>query len=344
MKATEMSPTDRQKLEASLLKKLDLLSDKKLLVVGDIGLDQYVLGSVKRISPEAPVPVLDVSSEDQRLGLAANVAQNVASLGGQPLLLAVVGQDQAADQVREELKKAKVSSDYLLVDATRPTTRKLRVMAEHHHIVRVDYEHRRFLSPEVHKHMIQRYDEILSKVDGVIIEDYAKGVLGEDLIQHLIRAAKKAGKKVLVDPHKSTPLSYYRGADLMTPNRDEAFDLSRLDIDDLRENENSYIEVGLELLKQVGSEQMIITRGKEGMSLFSEGQVMNFPTFARQVFDVTGAGDTVIATLGLAWVSGLSLREACVLANYAAGVVVGKVGCVPCYKSELKDYIEQHLP
>lgn len=343
MKPVEMPLKERQALEASLLKKVDLLAGKRLLVVGDIGLDQYVIGGVKRISPEAPVPVLEVTSEDQRLGLAANVAQNVASLGGEPFLLAVVGNDGAADQVRAELKKAKVSSEFLLVDETRPTTRKLRVMAEHHHIVRVDYEHRRFLSPEVRQQLMQRFDEVLGTVDGVIIEDYAKGVLDEELIQHMVKTAKSENKKVLVDPHQSTPLHYYRGADLMTPNRDEAYELSKLDIDDLRENTDSYIEVGQELLKQVGSEQMIITRGKEGMSLFSDGQVMNFPTFARQVFDVAGAGDTVIAALALSWVAGLNLKEACILANYAAGVVVGKVGCVPCEKAELQDYIQQHL-
>lgn len=337
-----MSPSERKALEALLLNKLDSMNSQRLLIVGDIGLDQYVIGDVKRISPEAPVPVLEVASEDQRLGLAANVAQNVASLGGQPVLLAVVGEDPAADQLRSQLREARVDADHLLVDNSRPTTRKLRVMAEHHHIVRVDYEHRKFLSPEVHQRLMRAFDALVPQVAGVIIEDYAKGVLGEEILQHMIKKAKAEGKRVLVDPHRTTPLHYYRGADLMTPNRDEAFALSRLDIDDLREHADSYVEVGQELLKRIGSEQMIITRGKEGMSLFSEGKVMNFPTFARQVFDVAGAGDTVIAALALAWISGLSLKEACVLANYAAGVVVGKVGCVPCTKAELKSYIQLH--
>ncbi len=341
-KEIEMTNATRMELGDSILKKLDLLSGKRVLIIGDIGLDQYVIGEVKRISPEAPVPVLDVSSEDQRLGLAANVAQNIASLGGEPLLLGVVGADAASEQLRSELKKAEISSAHLLVDSSRPTTRKLRVMAEHHHIVRVDFEHRRFLSESVQAELRTSFDRLIETVDGVIIEDYAKGVLDEELLQYIIQQSKAKKKKILVDPHRTTPVHYYRGADLMTPNRDEAFALSRLDIDELREKPNSHIDVGLELIKQIGSEQMIITRGKQGMSLFTEGEVFSVPTFARQVFDVTGAGDTAIAALALSWVSGLSLKEACVLANYAAGVVVGKVGCVPCKKSELKAYIQQH--
>jgi rfaE bifunctional protein kinase chain/domain len=343
LKAIEMSESVRKDLANSVLKKLDQLSGKKVLIVGDVGLDQYVIGDVKRISPEAPVPVLEVSTEDQRLGLAANVAQNVTSLGGEPLLLGVVGDDSAAGQLRDELKKAQISDRFLLVDGSRPTTRKLRVMAEHHHIVRVDFEHRRFLSASVQTQLKQSFDRLIEEADGLVIEDYAKGVLDEELLQYMIKKAKEKGKKVLVDPHRTTPVQFYQGADLMTPNRDEAFALSRLDIDDLREKADSYIEVGHELIRQIGSEQMIITRGKQGMSLFSENEVFSFPTFARQVFDVTGAGDTAIAALALSWVSGLNLKEACVLANYAAGVVVGKVGCVPCDKEELKNYIQLHL-
>ena len=338
-----ISTQELAKLQNSLLERLDLLKGKKLIVLGDIGLDEYVLGDVKRISPEAPVPVLEVGSQDQRLGLAANVAQNVSSLGGESHLVAVIGADATGEQLKAMLKKAAVNCDSLVVDPSRPTTRKLRVMAGQHHIVRVDFEHRKFLSPAVEEQVFQKVQALIGKCDGIIIEDYAKGVLSESLCQKVIAAAKKAGKKVILDPNRATPHEYYRGVDLLTPNRDEAWDLSGLDLDDLRESSNSLFEVGDAILRKIEAEHLVITRGKEGMSLFSGGKVTHLPTYARQVFDVTGAGDTVIAAMMLAWMSGFTLVEACILSNFAAGVVVGKVGCVPCTIPELKNYMEEHL-
>lgn len=324
-----------------LPKRMANLEGRKLAVIGDIGIDEYVLGDVRRISPEAPVPVLEVTSEDQRLGLAANVAQNVASLGGVARMVSIVGDDATADRVRAKLQQAGVSSDHLVVDPSRPTTRKLRVMTGHHHIVRVDYEQKQYLSPDVEQRLMKTFDSVLDDCDGVIIEDYAKGLLSEALMHKIIATSKSRKKPVMVDPNRGTPAKFYNGATLMTPNRDEAVALSGLDYDDLRASPNFLDEVGAALLKKTDLQHLIITRGKEGMTLFTGGQRFDLPTFARQVFDVTGAGDTVIAALGLGWVAGFSLQESCVLGNLAAGVVVGKIGCVPCTKAELLDFSVQ---
>lgn len=325
-----------------ILKNMENLKSRRILIVGDIGLDEYVLGQVRRISPEAPVPVVEVETEESRLGLSANVAQNVASLGGAPVLVAIVGRDGAADQLRGLLSRAGVSPEHLIVDEARPTTRKLRVMVANHHIVRVDYERRQFLPPELEERILERVRANIQDVGAVIIQDYAKGVISDPLAREIVRIAKSAGKKVLVDPHRTTPLSYYLGADLMTPNYDESIALSGESVDDLRVDPEHLNRIGDILMKGICSRQMVITRGKDGMRLFEEGKVIDMPTFARQVFDVTGAGDTVIAALALAWGGGFPLEEACALANFAAGVVVGKVGCVPCSTSELLDYMNTH--
>lgn len=324
----------------SFPRRIENLPKAPLIVVGDIGLDEYVMGDVRRISPEAPVPVLEVQNQDSRLGLAANVAQNVASLGGTALLVAVVGQDAAADELRARLRAAEVSPEHLIVDSGRPTTRKLRVMSGPHHIVRVDYELKRYISSEVERRLVEKVKSLLPSSSGVIVEDYAKGALSESSLQAVIAAAHVAGKKVYVDPNRSTPASFYSGADVITPNRDEAVALSGLDYNELRANPNFILEVGQALRSRMKVENIVITRGKEGMSVIGASEAVHMPTFARQVFDVTGAGDTVIAALAMALAGGFTLPEACVFGNLAAGVVVGKIGCVPCTRAEVLDYID----
>lgn len=328
------------KLRAQLIAHLDQLKGKKILVVGDSGVDEYIMGEVRRISPEAPVPVLEVDSEDTRLGLAGNVAQNIASLGGEPLLVSVIGKDAGAEMLNHMLKKAGVSTDYLVADASRPTTRKARVMAKHHHLVRVDYEVRKYVAEQVEAEILNRIVELLPRVDALIVEDYGKGMLGEKLLKSMVAAAKAKNVRVLVDPYRTTPSEFYRGVDLIKPNFDEAVALSGLNYDDLRDHPNKVIEVGRALQKKTGAKELVMTRGKDGMTIFSGEQITQVPTFSRQVFDVTGAGDTVIATLTMGLASGLELQKSCMLANFAAGVVVGQVGCVPCSLGDLKDYIE----
>jgi rfaE bifunctional protein kinase chain/domain len=324
---------------------VDKLSGKKILIIGDVGLDEYVIGQVRRISPEAPVPIVEVSEEDKRLGLSGNVAANVASLGGVPFLLGIVGDDGAADVFRQQLKRDHCSAEYLVVDETRPTTRKLRVMAGQHHVVRVDFERKKFLSHDMEEKLLEQVRKLIPQCDGVILEDYAKGMLTAKVIQEVINIAHANKKIVTLDPHHTTPVDLYRGVDYMTPNTSEALALSELKVDDLRSPSDTLHEVGEALLKRTQARAVIVTRGKDGMSIFAKGgdaHGQHIPTFARSVFDVTGAGDTVIATLTLALTAGLELEEACLLSNYAAGVVVGKIGCVSANPSDLKNYIREH--
>lgn len=331
-----LSPAEKQ----TLIEQIPRLEGKKILIVGDVGLDEYVMGQVRRISPEAPVPVLEVDEEDLRLGLAANVAQNVASLGGVPMLISVVGDDTGASLLKDLFLKSGVSWDYMLTDKNRPTTRKMRVMAKHHHIVRVDYELRKYLSTETENLLIAEVEKHVAQADGVVIEDYAKGVISKNVVEKIAAICKKHNKRLMVDPHRNNPGSFYAGVDLIKPNYDEAVVLTGMDFDDLKDNPNKVVEVGQALQKITGAKEVVLTRGKDGMTIFSGKEIAEVPTYARKVFDVTGAGDTVIAALSLGLVSGLSLVQSCVLANYAAGVVVGKVGCVPCEIPELIEYIQ----
>jgi rfaE bifunctional protein kinase chain/domain len=325
----------------SLLDAIPKLAGRKILIVGDVGLDEYILGEVRRISPEAPVPVLDVESEDMRLGLAANVAQNIQSLGGVPWLVSVVGKDTGYDSLAQLFRTHHVSTEFLVVDETRPTTRKSRIMAKHHHLVRVDYETRKFISEATEKKMMAQIEKAIDSVEAVIIEDYAKGAVTQSLMKKVTDLARAKSKPVLVDPHRTNAATFYAGADLLKPNFDEALALSGLNYDEMRDHPNKVVEVGRALQKITGAKQVVMTRGKDGMTIFSGSEIAQVPTYARQVFDVTGAGDTVIAALSLAISAGLPLQQACQLANFAAGVVVGQVGCVPCTVQELRDYIEE---
>lgn len=332
----QVGPQEKQ----LLLNQIEALKGKKILIIGDVCVDEYVLGEVRRISPEAPVPVLEVEQEDVRLGMAANVAQNVRSLGGIPMLVSVVGNDTGANLLRDLCAKSGVSSEYLVADVSRPTTRKTRIMAKHHHLVRVDYELRTGLISEVEAQMIQVVEKNVGDADCVVIEDYKKGVVSRHVIEKVVEICKKKNKRVLVDPHKTSSGPFYHGVDLIKPNFDEAVTLAGMDFDDLRNNPNKVVDVGRALQKITGAKEVVLTRGKDGMTIFSGDQVTEVPTYARKVFDVTGAGDTVIAAMALGLVSGLSLVHSCMLANFAAGVVVGKVGCVPCEIPELQEYIK----
>lgn len=325
--------------QARLASRLSGFQGQKILILGDVGLDEYVLGEVRRISPEAPVPVLEVESQDFRLGLAANVAQNVKALGGEPILVSVVGQDSSAEQMRQLFRDQGVSTDFLVADQNRPTTRKARIMAKHHHLVRVDYENRRFVSAETEKTILDKVKSALASVSCIILEDYAKGLVSPHFMKEVIKLAKDAGKPIYVDPHRTNPAEFYAGVTMIKPNFDEALALSNLHYDDLRDSPGKVLEVGQTLLKKAQAKNAVVTRGKDGMIVFSEKGAVQVPTYARKVFDVTGAGDTVIATLAMALSSGYSLEESAVLANFAAGVVVAQVGCVSCTLQELKDYM-----
>ena len=323
----------------SLIEKVTLFKGKKVLVIGDVGVDEYIMGSVKRISPEAPVPVLEVESEDKRLGLAANVAQNVVSLGGEVKLVSVIGTDVGAEILESLLKISGVSFEYLVRDSMRPTTRKTRVMTGQHHLVRVDHEVRKNLSVENESKLLAVIEKNLAEIDVVVLEDYAKGLLSQSLVEKIVQLTTKYKKFLMVDPHQTKFADFYKGVDLIKPNYNEALALTQVQEEHIEDPAERVLHVGRTLQKMTGAKQVVLTQGKEGMTIFSQNDVTKVPTFAKKVFDVTGAGDTVIAALALGIAAGLPISEACMIANFAAGVVVAKIGCVPCEINELIDSI-----
>ena len=303
----------------------------RVLVVGDVMVDEYVWGTVSRISPEAPVPVVAVNSESVRVGGAGNVAANIAALGGDVRIVAVVGNDAPAERLTHELELAGVKADGLIVDGSRPTTIKSRVVAGSQHIVRFDRESDVPLGHAIRARVLQQVRDALPQADALLISDYAKGVVSPALIRQILALAGRLKKVVAVDP-KVQHLSLFRGVTVVAPNHHEAAAAVRI----LVRGDSDLLRVGRLLLRRLRSRAVLITRGERGMSLFESGKpVVHIPTFAREVYDVTGAGDTVMAALSLALAAGASMHEAAVLANYAAGVVVGKRGTATVSRVEL---------
>ncbi|MFQ5586080.1 MAG: D-glycero-beta-D-manno-heptose-7-phosphate kinase, partial [Thermodesulfobacteriota bacterium] len=294
-------------------------------------------GRVKRISPEAPVPVVDVTSENLLLGGAANVAHNVSSLGGKVLMSGVVGRDSDGRRLVKELKNRGVVTEGIIVEEGRPTTIKTRIIAHSQQVVRFDREKRDGVGGETIAAVLDYLKGAVEAVDVVVISDYAKGLLTKELVKRVVRLGRQRGKMVVVDP-KVNHFDYYRGATIITPNNDEASQASGIDIVD----EASLLKAGRSLLTSSGCGAVLITRGEHGMSLFERGKrVCNIPTVAREVYDVSGAGDTVVAIMALALAAGASFREAAVIANYAAGIVVSKVGTATVSADELRRVINE---
>jgi D-beta-D-heptose 7-phosphate kinase/D-beta-D-heptose 1-phosphate adenosyltransferase len=308
---------------------LNAFPGKTILIVGDLMLDEFVWGKVKRISPEAPVPVVEVIDETYRLGGSGNVAANIRSLDATPIPIGVVGRDTASDRIGELLNRAGIET-YGIVRADRPTTVKTRILAHSQQVVRTDRESRKPLSPDVNADLAALFAQFLARAAAVIVSDYDKAVVNRDLLSEILPQAQHAGVPVFLDP-KVHHADYYRPITAITPNYREAELLTGMAID----SEQSLTEAGRKLLQRFDCEYALITRGEEGMSLFSRSGSHHLPTFAREVFDVTGAGDTVIATLALSRASGATMEESAVLANHAAGIVVGKVGTATVSRSEL---------
>jgi D-beta-D-heptose 7-phosphate kinase/D-beta-D-heptose 1-phosphate adenosyltransferase len=303
----------------------------RVLVLGDVMLDEYVWGTVSRISPEAPVPVVAVRAETLKIGGAGNVAANIASLDGHAEIVGVVGTDPAAERLTQELTRAGVKADGLVADGTRPTTIKSRVVAGSQHVVRFDRESDAPLSPAVRQRVLAQVRARLPQADVLLISDYAKGVVGARLVREVLAAAAREKKRVAVDP-KVQHVPLFRGVTVIAPNHHEAAAAVRI----LVRDEADLLRVGQALLRRLQAQAILITRGEHGMSLFEAGRpATHIPTFAREVYDVTGAGDTVMAVLALAMAAGASLREAAVMANYGAGVVVGKRGTATVGRAEL---------
>ncbi|MDP2166826.1 MAG: D-glycero-beta-D-manno-heptose-7-phosphate kinase [Thermodesulfovibrionales bacterium] len=300
---------------------------KKILVIGDLILDRYIWGKVERISPEAPVPIVDVTEDSYMLGGAANVATNIASLGGHATVAGVVGKDRAADVLRG-LLKAK-GMDFALFEDKRPTTVKTRVIAHNQQVVRFDTEDKSKINGRVLKDLLLFLKRAVPEHDAVIISDYKKGVITSALIKETLRLTGKK-KFVAVDP-KVGHFHLYKGVSIITPNLGEASEGSGIKITD----EKTLIKAGRTLMKKLKCSAVLITMGNQGMCLFEKDGVARIPTFAKKVYDVSGAGDTVIAVFSLTYASGASLLDSAVIANHAAGIVVGEVGTATVRPEEL---------
>jgi len=303
-----------------------------VLVVGDIMCDVYLWGTVQRVSTEAPVPIFESTGRHQVLGGAANVAANLRALGCEVHLLGVVGADAAGRCVRELLQRQGMNDTTVLEDPSRPTTEKTRLVAHQQHVLRLDQESREPLGPDLVRRALQHGTALLADVDGLVCSDYHKGVCTPALLAPLFTMARAAGKPILVDP-KARDFSCYAGATVIKPNLAEAERASGHPVAD----PTALAHAAERLLRQCQAQALLVTRGKDGMSLFHPPhEPVHIPAQAREVFDVTGAGDTVMATLSMALLCGLPLPDAARLANAAAGVVVGKVGTAVVSPEELR--------
>jgi len=315
-------------------------SGKKILVIGDIILDRYIFGKVSRISPEAPVPVVEVYEESYRLGGAANVANNIISLGGQAYISGIIGKGAAGRIIKDLLEEKGIQIDFLFEDS-RKTTVKTRIIGGNQQIVRFDIEDRRRLEGKGKELFLSMIKGSLKEFDSVIVSDYKKGVVSEELFRILVKEKKERGFFVSVDP-KVGHFRLYKEVSLITPNLVEASHGAEIEIKD----EKTLIKAGQNLLKKLSCQSVLITRGEEGMSLFEQKNthvnITHLPTVAKKVFDVTGAGDTVIATITLAHVAGADLVEAAKIANVAAGIVVAKVGTATASQSEILEVWKTH--
>lgn len=304
---------------------------RRIVVLGDVMLDRFIRGRVNRISPEAPVPVIRVVEESLVPGGAGNVIHNILALGGRASIVSVVGNDEAGAELLGEFKARGADVEAVLSDPDRPTTQKVRVIAEHQQVVRYDRESVAPPAPAFQAELVSRVRAQLADADALVLSDYGKGILSPKVLRAAIEAASRARVPVIVDP-KIEHFALYRGVTCLTPNLDEAFrGMRQLP----KEDDGSVEAMGRLILRKLRARSLIITRGERGMSLFERGRVSHLPTQAREVFDVTGAGDTVVSVMALALGSGAGLSAAARLANAAAGVVVGKLGTATASPKEL---------
>ncbi|MCD6487480.1 MAG: D-glycero-beta-D-manno-heptose-7-phosphate kinase [Syntrophobacterales bacterium] len=322
---------------------LDIISrfhSSKVMIVGDVMIDQFIWGKVSRISPEAPVPVVKVTSESLLLGGCANVLNNVFSMGGKVAVSGIVGSDNMGIWLVDKLEKMNIDTAGIIVEHGRPTIVKTRVVAHSQQVVRFDREDKRPVSRDSLQKIIEYVDSMKDSLGAVVISDYNKGVFSEELVNGIKGITSERGILLCIDP-KQSDFSLYRGSDLITPNHQEMERALGMEL----ETTDDITKGGRTLIKRFDFGALLVTRGEEGMSLFeNDGSVTHIPTVARNVFDVTGAGDTVIGVFALCAAAGATFKEASALANHAAGITVGKVGTAPVYQNELKKYYEQASP
>ena len=300
-------------------------------------LDRYWWGSVKRISPEAPVPVVNLQKTSIAAGGAANVAANVTGLGAEANLIGVVGDDEGAAQLREVLEKAGISAENLICLKKRATTIKTRIIAHSQQVARIDFEQAEDISSQEEKLIWRKIESVFERTDVVVLSDYAKGILTESLVKRLISKSKLLKKPILIDP-KGTNYKKYREATILTPNKKEAAKACGLEVDE----KDVVVKTGNLLLEKNNLEALLITQGEEGMTLFQKNQnPFYLAASAREVYDVTGAGDTVIAGMGVSLGARASLIEAAEIANIAAGLAVEEIGTTIVSLEKLKFSINQ---
>ncbi len=303
---------------------LQNVKNKRIAVIGDVMIDRYIWGTVNRISPEAPVPIVEVESESSRLGGAANVANNIVSLGATAQLIGVVGDDFSGKEFRSILEEQNSSSEGIITDSSRPTTVKTRVIAHHQHVVRIDSEEKRDIGTDIQQKIFSVLEKNIDSIDGIIIEDYNKGVVVKDLIHAIIELANRKRKFITIDP-KLNNFFEYKKVTVFKPNKKETEEALGKTI----KNDADVIAAGKILIEKLNADNILLTRSEKGMSLFEKsGAVTHIPTNARNVADVSGAGDTVIATLTAMLTAGATIGEAALLANYAGGIVCGEVGII----------------
>lgn len=317
---------------------VDRFPEAKVLVVGDIMVDHFIWGKVRRISPEAPVPVVDVSRDEMLWGGCANVMNNIYTAGGQVFLAGVIGDDVTGQTLLQEFAQKNIPISGIVVDSGRHTTLKTRIVAHNQQVVRFDRETRKTISPDCIHRILHNIAALVDDLDTIVISDYNKGVVTAELLDGIREIVATKNVRVCVDPKRSD-LSFYRGFDVITPNHHEV--ASALGIEDLNGSEAGKEELvrekAIRLINQLHLKALLITRGEEGMSLYeAEGMVTHIPTQARAIYDVTGAGDTVIGVFSLCLAAGATFLEAAEIANYAAGIVVGKVGTATVSREELR--------
>lgn len=308
----------------------------RIFVIGDLMLDTFIWGDVNRISPEAPVPVVEVREETRLLGGSANVVRNVATLGARASVAGTIGDDLSGKRMLELFQEIGVPCDGLVVEEGRPTTTKTRIIAQNQQVVRFDREWRRAMRGETVGRILGHVRDRVPEMDALIVSDYAKGMVTPELMDGIRDLRGKTGFPVTVDP-KVRQVELYRGMTMVTPNHHEAARMADMDIHD----EESLEEAGRVLIERLHCEMLLVTRGKRGMRLFlNDGSMVDIPTVARHVYDVTGAGDTVLAAVTLGIAAGLSPMEAAILANIAAGIVVGEVGTAAVSAAQLLEVIQ----
>ena len=317
----------------NLIRLIEQFKNKKILVIGDVMLDKYIWGEVSRISPEAPVQIVNVIKESYAPGGAANVANNIVALSAQTFMAGIVGNDTTKDKLIQELKKRNIEVSGLIDDKNKRTIQKVRVIGRNQQLLRFDYEKKDYVDIETETNIFDFISKNIDDIDAVIVSDYAKGVITKHLMKKIIELCKEKNKIIVVDP-KPKHKEFYKNATLITPNNTEAQQMTNF------EEDANVEKIGRQLLTELNS-NILITKGEKGMSLFEKnGKITNIPTFAKEVYDIIGAGDTSVATVALALASGSSFEEAAMIANHAAGITVGKVGTSTVSIDELKKSIE----